>query len=463
MSYIQDNFLLTTKTAQKLYDVYAKDMPIFDYHCHLPEKMILENKPFADLFEIWLSGDHYKWRLMRNYGVDERLITGDATNKEKFLAYCKTLGTAFGNPLYHWSQVELKDFFNCELEINEENAELIWEWCNEYIRLNNVTPQSLIEKSNVAYLFTTNEVFDDLTTFEKIAKKGYKFKVFPAFRADKLMGVEAAQYNEFIGKLEAQTTAIDGMNSLEAAIEARLQAFIKVGCKATDIALEKVYEVASREEAEAVFKKRRSGEGVTDKEAETFKGYLTYFLFKLYAKYGLATELHVGAMRNNNSKMFRTLGADTGFDSISEDNSIHNMSRLFDRLNDEDALPKTIVFNLNPKMNAEIMTLIGSFQDSIAKGKMQYGPAWWFLDNKVGMERHLEDLTATGHLAAFVGMLTDSRSFLSYPRHHYFRRILCNYLGKMMENGEMTADIPFVGKVVQDISFNNAVAYLEVE
>ena len=463
MSYIQDNFLLTTKTAQKLYDVYAKDMPIFDYHCHLPEKMILENKPFADLFEIWLSGDHYKWRLMRNYGVDERLITGDATNKEKFLAYCKTLGTAFGNPLYHWSQVELKDFFNCELEINEENAELIWEWCNEYIRLNNVTPQSLIEKSNVAYLFTTNEVFDDLTTFEKIAKKGYKFKVFPAFRADKLMGVEAAQYNEFIGKLEAQTTAIDGMNSLEAAIEARLQAFIKVGCKATDIALEKVYEVASREEAEAVFKKRRSGEGVTDKEAEIFKGYLTYFLFKLYAKYGLATELHVGAMRNNNSKMFRTLGADTGFDSISEDNSIHNMSRLFDRLNDEDALPKTIVFNLNPKMNAEIMTLIGSFQDSIAKGKMQYGPAWWFLDNKVGMERHLEDLTATGHLAAFVGMLTDSRSFLSYPRHHYFRRILCNYLGKMMENGEMTADIPFVGKVVQDISFNNAVAYLEVE
>ncbi len=463
MSYIQDNFLLSTKTAQKLYDGYAKDMPIFDYHCHLPEKMILENKPFADLFEIWLSGDHYKWRLMRNYGVDERLITGDATNKEKFLAYCKTLGTAFGNPLYHWSQVELKDFFNCELEINEENAELIWEWCNEYIRLNNVTPQSLIEKSNVAYLFTTNEVFDDLTTFEKIAKKGYKFKVFPAFRADKLMGVEAAQYNEFIGKLEAQTTAIDGMDSLEAAIEARLQAFIKVGCKATDIALEKVYEVANREAAEAVFKKRRGGAAVTAAEAEIFKGYLTYFLFKLYAKYGLATELHVGAMRNNNSKMFRTLGADTGFDSISEDNSIHNMSSLFDRLNDEDALPKTIVFNLNPKMNSEIMTLIGSFQDSVAKGKMQYGPAWWFLDNKVGMERHLEDLTATGHLAAFVGMLTDSRSFLSYPRHHYFRRILCNYLGKMMENGEMTANLSFVGKVVQDISFNNAVAYLEVE
>ena len=463
MSYIQNNFLLTNKTAEALYNEYAKDMPIFDYHCHLPEKQILENQPFADVFEIWLSGDHYKWRLMRNYGVDERLITGDAPNQEKFRAYCKTLGTAFGNPLYHWSQVELKDFFNCELEINEENAEQIWDWCNEYIRLNNITPQSLIEKSNVTYLFTTNEVFDDLSTFEAIAKKDYKFKVYPAFRADKLMGVEAEAYNTFIGKLEALTTPLNDMDSLEAAIESRLQAFIKVGCKATDIALESVYAIASREDAEAVFQKRRAGEAVTDAEAKVFKGYLTYFLFKLYAKYGLATELHVGAMRNNNSKMFKVLGADTGFDSISEENSIHYMSRLFDRLNDENALPKTIVFNLNPKMNSEIMTLIGSFQGSEARGKLQYGPAWWFLDNKVGMERHLEDLTATGHLGAFVGMLTDSRSFLSYPRHHYFRRILCNYLGDMMENGEMTADIAFVGKVVQDISYNNAVAYLEVK
>ena len=463
MSYIKDNFLLTTKTAEKLYYGFAKDMPIFDYHCHLPEKQILENKPFADVFEIWLSGDHYKWRLMRNYGVDERLITGYAPNKEKFIAYCKTLGTAFGNPLYHWSQVELKDFFNCELEINEENAELIWDWCNDYIRLNNITPQALIEKSNVAYLFTTNEAFDDLSTFEEIAKKGYKFQVYPAFRADKLMGVEMDAYNEYIGKVEALTSKITSMDELEAAIENRLQAFLAVGCKATDIALERVYPITSKADAEKVFQKRRSGESVTASEAEIFKGYLTYFLFKLYAKYGLATELHIGAMRNNNSKMFKTLGADTGFDSISECNSIHNMSRLFDRLNDEDALPKTIVFNLNPKMNAEIMTLIGSFQDSVARGKLQYGPAGWLLDNKVGMERHLEDLTATGHLGAFVGMLTDSRSFLSYPRHHYFRRILCNYLGNMMEKGEMTENLAFVGKVVQDISYNNAVAYLGVK
>ena len=460
MSYIKDNFLLTNKTAEKLYFSYAKDMPIFDYHCHLPEKQILENKTFNDVFEIWLAGDHYKWRLMRNFGVDEECITGKSTtNKEKFLAYCKTLSTAFGNPLYHWSQVELKEFFNCELEINEENAQQIWDWCNEYIRLNNITPQSLIEKSNVTHLFTTNEVFDDLTTFEEIAKKNYKFKVIPAFRADKIMNIEAEKYNEFVDKLGE----VNDLSVLEEKLEERLNAFIKVGTTASDIALQSVYPISDKADAEKIFAKRRKGETVSEKESEIFKGYLTYFLFKLYAKYGIATELHVGAMRNNNSVMLAKLGLDTGFDSIAEDNSIKYMSRLFDRLNSENALPKTIVFNLNPKMNTEIMTLIGSFQSSEAKGKIQYGPAWWFLDNKVGMEKHLEDLTATGHIGAFVGMLTDSRSLLSYPRHHYFRRILCNYFGTMMEKGEMTTNIELVGKVVQDICYNNSINYLNMK
>ena len=458
MSYIKDNFLLTNKTAEKLYFDYAKDMPIFDYHCHLPEKQLLENKPFNDLFEIWLAGDHYKWRLMRNFGIDEEMITGKATNKEKFLAYCKTLGTAFGNPLYHWSQVELKEFFNCEIEINEENAELIWDWCNEYIRINNVTPQSLIEKSNVTHIFTTNEVFDDLTTFEKIAQKDYKFKVIPAFRADKIMNIEAEKYNDFVALLGE----VNDLTALETKLEERLQAFIKVGTTASDIAVQRVCPVSEKAQAEEVFKKRRAGESVTVAEAEIFKGYLTYFLFKLYAKYDIATELHVGAMRNNNTVMLNKLGLDTGYDSIAEDNSIANMSRLFDKLNMENALPKTIVFNLNPKMNSEIVTLIGSFQGSGVKGKLQYGPAWWFLDNKVGMEKHLEDLTATGHIGAFVGMLTDSRSLLSYPRHHYFRRILCNYFGTMMEKGEMTNNIAFVGEVVKDICYNNAIAYLKM-
>ena len=460
MSYIKDNFLLTNKTAEKLYFGYAKDMPIFDYHCHLPEKQILENKTFNDVYEIWLAGDHYKWRLMRNFGVNEEYITGKTTtNKEKFLAYCKTLATAFGNPLYHWSQVELKEFFNCEIEINEENAELIWNWCNDYIKLNNITPQSLIEQSGVTHLFTTNEIFDDLSTFPAIAQKGYKFKVIPAFRADKIMNIEAAQYNDFIAKLGN----VDTLEALENKIEERLQAFIKVGTTAADIALQKVYPIANNADAARVFEKRRKGESVTQEESEVFKGYFTYFLFKLYAKYNIATELHVGAMRNNNSVMLEKLGLDTGYDSIAEDNSIQNMSKLFDRLNMENSLPKTIVFNLNPKMNAEIMTLIGCFQSDKAKGKMQYGPAWWFLDNKVGMEKHLDDLTATGHIGAFVGMLTDSRSLLSYPRHHYFRRILCNYFGGMMERGEMTQDENFVGEVVKDICYRNAIAYLNVK
>ena len=460
MSYIKDNFLLTNKTAEKLYFDYAKDMPIFDYHCHLPEKQILANQPFNDVFEIWLAGDHYKWRLMRNYGVNEEYITGKSTtNKEKFITYCRVLGTAFGNPLYHWSQVELKEFFNCEIEINEENAELIWDWCNDYIKLNGITPQKLIESSNVKYLFTTNEIFDDLSTFEEIAKKDYKFKVIPAFRADKIMNIDASAYNEFIEKLGK----VDDLTDLETKIEERLQAFIKVGTTASDIALESVYAVSTKADAEEVFLKRRKGENVTEEEAKIFKGYLTYFLFKLYAKYGIATELHVGAMRNNNSQMLEKLGLDTGFDSIAEDNSIKLMSRLFDRLNNENALPKTIVFNLNPKMNTEIMTLIGCFQSDEAKGKMQYGPAWWFLDNKVGMEKHLQDLTATGHIGAFVGMLTDSRSLLSYPRHHYFRRILCNYFGSMMENGQMTKDEKIVGEVIKDICYRNAIAYLNVK
>ena len=463
MSYIKDNFLLTNKTAEKLYFTYAKDMPIFDYHCHLPEKQILENKPFEDVFQIWLAGDHYKWRLMRNYGVDEEYITGkNTTNKEKFLTYCRVLGTAFGNPLYHWSQVELKEFFGCEKEINEANAEAIWEECNAYIKENNVTPQSLIERSNVSHLFTTNEIFDDLTTFEEIAKKDYKFKVIPAFRADKIMNIDAKGYKAFIEKLEALTIKIENIDDLEQAIEARLVAFKKVGTVASDIAVESVYPVADKKQANKVLKKALAGKCICEESAKIFKGYLTYFLFKLYAKYDVATELHVGAMRNNNSVMLEKLGLDTGYDSISEENSIKYTSRLFDKLNNEGALPKTIVFNLNPKMNSEIMTLIGCFQSGEAKGKLQYGPAWWFLDNKVGMEKHLEDLTATGHIGAFIGMLTDSRSLLSYPRHHYFRRILCNYLGGMMEKGEMTNDETLVGKVVADVCYHNSIAYFGV-
>lgn len=462
MSYINEKFLLKNKTAERLYNDYAKDMPIFDYHCHLPEKQILENKPFADVYEIWLSGDHYKWRLMRNFGVDEEYITGGASNKDKFLAYCRTLGTAFGNPLYHWSQVELEEYFGCKHEINEANAEKIWNECNEYIAKNKVTPQALIEGSNVTHVFTTNEVFDDLSTFEKIKEKGYRFSVIPAFRADKIMNIDAEKYLEFLGNLEALTHKIKNIDDLESALEKRLKAFIEVGARASDIALEAVYKIPEKYEANEVLEAVIAGEKPSEADTRCFKGYLTYFLMGLYAKYDIVTELHMGAMRNNNSVMLARLGLDTGFDSISEKNSTSQLSRLLDRLNSEGALPRLILFNLNPKMNTELMSLLGCFQSSRAKGAVQYGAAWWFLDNKVGMEKHLEDLTATGHIGAFVGMLTDSRSFLSYPRHHYFRRILCTYLGTLIENGEMTSNMDIVGEVVKDICYNNATKYFGV-
>lgn len=463
MSYIKDNFLLMNQTAERLYFSYAKDMPIFDYHCHLPERQILENRDIGDIFEVWLAGDHYKWRLMRNYGIDEEYITGGRSNKEKFVAYCTVLGTAFGNPLYHWSQVELKEYFGCELEINAENAEKIWDMCNAYIKANHITPQKLIEQSNVRCIFTTNEVFDDLSTFEKIKEKNYKFSVYPAFRADKIMNIDAEKYLDFLGRLETLTHRISDISDLEDALKQRLKAFITLGCRASDIALEGVYPLSDRETANVAFKAVLSGRRPTEKETEQFKSYLTYFLMKMYARYGIATELHIGAMRNNNSKMLAKLGLDTGFDSISEAQGIFNLSHLLDRLNTEDSLPRLILFNLNPKMNTELMTLLGCFQDSTAKGKVQFGPAWWFLDNRVGMENHLRDLTATGHIATFVGMLTDSRSLLSYPRHHYFRRILCNYLGEMMENGLMTTDEKFVGSIVEDICYNNAVKYFGIQ
>ena len=278
-----------------------------------------------------------------------------------------------------------------------------------------------------------------------------------------MMNIEAEKYNDFIAILESKTKKINTFGDFEAAIADRLEEFIKVGTVASDIAVERVCEVPERRVAEEAFDERRKGKTLTQVQVDAFKGYMTYYLMKLYASRNIRTELHVGAMRNNNSAMLAKLGLDTGFDSISEDNSIRNMSRLFDKLNDENALPRTIIFNLNPKMNAEIMTLIGCFQSDEARGKIQYGPAWWFLDNKVGMYKHLDDLTATGHLGAFVGMLTDSRSFLSYPRHHYFRRILCNYLGRMMENGEMTNNEKLVGEVIKDLSYRNAVKYFGIE
>lgn len=463
MSYYNENFLLQSESARKLYHEYASAMPIFDYHCHLNEKELLKNEPFTDLAQLWLGGDHYKWRLMRSFGIDERYITGDAEPKEKFFAYCEALETAFGNPLYHWSQVELEFFFGCTLELNRKNAPAIWEQANAYIREQNLRPYDVIRKSNVTGIFTTNEAFDDLSTFPKLKGMYPDLQVYPAFRADKMMNIDAPTYLESLGKIEAIEGKIGTLSELEQALERRLQAFLAAGCRASDIAPDRVYVVPDRGEAADVFQKALEGDPITEEDAGVFKGYMTYFLLKLCAKYGIAAELHLGATRNNNTVMFRALGADTGYDAISQADSTDLMQKLFDRLNTEGALPKVIVFDLNPKMNTSFVTLLGCFQNSEAKGKIQFGPAWWFNDHQVGIRRMLEDLAALGHLGTNVGMLTDSRSFLSYPRHHYFRRILCGYLGEMMERGEITNDFELVGKTVQDICYTNAMHYFKME
>lgn len=463
MSYMKDNFLLKNKSAVELYHKYAKDMPIFDYHCHLSEKELLADEEFENIYSVWLKGDHYKWRLMRNYGIDEEYITGNKSDKEKFFTYCKTVGTAFGNPLYHWSQSELEEYFDCKVEINEINAEYIWDYCNEYIKKHHIKPSDIIKKSNVKIIFTTNEVFDDLSTFSALKRKFGEFTVLPAFRADKIMNIEADGYIDYVAKLADCTKQISCLSELEIELEERLKAFIEIGCTAADVALERALPIYDKQCAEKVFAKRLSGEKVDIKESETFKGYLTYFLIKLYAKYDIATEIHVGAMRNNNSIMLERLGLDTGFDSISEENSTSNLSKLFNRLNCENLLPKIILFNLNPKMNAEFVSLTGCFQSASAVGKIQYGAAWWFLDNKPGMEKQLADLASLSHIGAFIGMLTDSRSFLSYPRHHYFRRILCNYLGTLIQDKEITSDISLVGNVVKNICYINAVRYFRMK
>ena len=459
MSFIDKNFLLQGETARRLYFDYAENEPIFDYHCHLSEKQILENARFKSVTEVWLGGDHYKWRLMRTFGIDERRITGDASDEEKFDAYCEALESAFGNPLYHWSQLELETYFGCTLEINSRNAEKIRKTCDEYIVKNNLTPAKVIEMSNVKRIYTTNEIFDDLAVFDEIKKKNYSFAVSPALRADKIMNIDAEDYNAKIDLLEKLALPVRTLADLCRAVEIRVAEFVRVGAKASDIALEKVYPVYSAQEAEKIFAARRSGKEISARDAEVFKGYFTRFLMKTYARHGICTELHIGALRNVNSLAFRSLGADTGYDCISDAESTANLARLFDSLISENVLPKTVLFNLNPKMNAEMTTLAGCFQSSEARGKIQYGAAWWFLDNKRGMERQLADLAATGHIGTFIGMLTDSRSFLSYPRHAYFRRILCNVLGGMCDRGEITADVELIGNTVKKICYANAANY----
>ena len=457
--FIGKDFLLTNETAKRLYHEHAAGMPIFDYHCHLSEKEIERDEPFEDFFTLWLGGDHYKWRLMRNFGIDERFITGDASHKEKFEAYVCALERAYGNPLYHWSHMELRAYFGIEERICTANADAVWEKANGYIRSHRLSPASLIAGSNVRTVCTTNEIFDDLRIFGRIREKGYPFRVLPTFRADKVMNIDDPAFAAHLGKLCALTGELRSLDELEEAIVLRVGQFRAAGAVAADIALQRVYPPLPRKEAAQAFAAARRGEPVSEAQAAAYKSFVTQTVMRACAAKGLAVQLHIGAMRNNNSRMFARLGADTGYDSIDDGVGISALARLMDVLDGAGELPKTVLFNLNPAWNLPLTTLAGCFQDASARGKIQFGPAWWFLDHLDGIRAQLDALAATGHIATFIGMLTDSRSFLSYPRHHYFRRILCDWLGRKAEAGEIGYDFDAFAAVVRDICYNNAAAY----
>ena len=465
MSYLKNDFLLYNKTAEKLYEKYAKDMPIFDYHCHLPEKQILENKPFGDIFEIWLAGDHYKWRAMRGFGISEKYITGDASGYEKFKAWAKVMPYLIGNPLYHWTHLELQRYFDIHEPLSPATCDEIWEKANAKIKAGGFTPRELIEKSNVAFVCTTDDAADTLEYHKLLQEdKSFKCKVLPAFRPDKALGIELDGYNDWVKALEnVMGKAVPSFTELKAALLSRIEFFKEMGCRASDHAFTYVpYKRASEEELNVIYKKRLEGKVLSTEEVDKYKTELMLFLANDYAILGWGMEIHIGAMRNNNGVMFKKLGPDTGYDSVADYEIAVNLSRLLDAMNTEYRLPKTVLFTLNPKDNYVLGTMLGNFQSDEAESKIQFGSAWWFNDNYDGMRTQMQTLMNLGVISKFVGMITDSRSFLSYPRHEYFRRILCELLGDLVEEGKYPNDIEFLSKVVQDISFNNAVKYFGV-
>lgn len=459
--FMAEDFLLSTPTAEKLFAA-CKNEPIFDWHCHLQPKEIYENKTPRDLAELWLAADHYKWRGMRGVGIDEEYITGGKTPYEKFRTWAAAMPNFIGNPLYHWTHLELQRYFGITETLNEKTADAIWEKANAMIAAGGFTPRELIEKSNVACVCTTDDPADTLEYHKLIAAdKSFKTKVLPAFRPDKALAIEAPAYLPWLAALEkVYGKKIGSYAELKAALLTRIALFEEMGCVATDHAFTPVpYRRMTEEELEAVFAKKLSGAELTAEEAEGYKTELFRFLAKEYYKRGWAMEMHVGPMRNNNTKMFNKLGPDAGYDSIADNEIAYKLSRLLDSLDAEDSLPKTVLFTLNPKDNYVLGSMLGNFQSSEAASKIQFGSAWWFNDNIDGMREQIKALGNLGVLSKFVGMVTDSRSFLSYPRHEYFRRIVCEFIGNLVENGEYPDDEEFLGKVVRDIAFGNAKAY----
>jgi glucuronate isomerase len=455
-SFITDDFLLQNDVARELYHEHAEQQPIFDYHCHLPPDQLAENKTFRNLYEIWLAGDHYKWRAMRSNGVPEKYCTGDASDWEKFLAYARTVPHTLRNPLYHWTHIELKRFFGIHKLLNETTAKEIWEEANA--KLACLPIQKILESNRVAVVCTTDDPTDSLEQHRQIRKSG-KFStcVYPAFRPDKALAVDQpAPWNMWVDKLGE----CRDLSSFFAALQQRLDFFHENGCRLSDHGLNHPYADDCTEAAAAkIFSNARTGKLVSLTEANQFRSVVMLWLGEQYQARGWVMQLHLGALRNNNTRMMRTLGADTGFDSIGDWPQAAPLARYLDKLDQNNRLPKTILYNLNPADNYAFATMLGNFQDGSVPGKLQFGSSWWFLDQKEAIEWQINALSNLGLLSRFVGMITDSRSFLSYSRHEYFRRVLCNLIGRDVVNGELPRDSKLLGGIVRDICYHNAANY----
>ncbi len=460
--FLDENFLLKTKTAQTLYHEYAQQMPLIDYHCHLSPQQIAENMQFRNLTDAWLSGDHYKWRAMRTNGVDESYCTGNKTDEEKFMKWAETVPYTMRNPLYHWTHLELQRYFGVKEILNPSSAKGIYEQCSSMLQESTYSTQGLIQKMNVRVICTTDDPVDNLEWHQKIKDSNFPVKVFPAFRPDKAMEVNnTSSFALYVKKVEEVTNAsISNLSDYLVALKNRHDFFATMGCNVSDHGLEEIYaEEFTEKEVELIFAKALAGNDLSLTEQRKFKSaMLLHFAVWDWEK-GWIQQYHLGALRNNNARMLQQLGPDTGWDSIGDFSQAAALARFLNKLDSEDQLTKTIIYNLNPADNELMATMIGNFNDGSVAGKVQYGSGWWFLDQKDGMERQLSALSNMGLISRFVGMLTDSRSFLSYPRHEYFRRIVCNLFGNEIEEGELPNDIAWTGKIIQDICFNNANQY----
>lgn len=465
-NFMDEDFLLSTETAKKLYHEYSEVMPIIDYHCHISPKEIYEDRKFDNITQVWLGADHYKWRQMRSNGVEEKYITGDATDREKFQKWAETLEMAIGNPLYHWSHLELKRYFGYEGYLNGETAEEVWQLCNEKLAKADMSARNLIKQSNVTLLCTTDDPIDSLEWHKKLAEDdSFDVQVLPAWRPDKAMYIEKQDYVDYITKLsEVSEIKIDSFATLIEALRKRIDFFVSMGCTVSDHGMAYVmYEPATDAEIETIFSKRMSGEVPNDMDEAKFKTAFMVAMGKEYHKRNWVMQLHYGVKRDNSRRVFKTLGPDAGIDCISNYTPSAQLADFLNALDETDELPKTIIYSLNPIDNAAIGTIIGCFQNASAIGKIQQGSAWWFNDHKTGMTEQMKSLASLGLLGNFIGMLTDSRSFLSYTRHEYFRRIMCELIGGWVENGEYPADYKVLEKIVKGISYNNTARYFEFD